>query len=82
MNKYFGVCVATVFLFAGGTVFTACKRGVETAAKAAAYHCPMHPTYVSDRPGDCPPLGPPWARTTGDKAGQFLLMNMVVVTEG
>lgn len=57
MNKYFGVCVATVFLFAGGTVFTACKRGVETAAKAAAYHCPMHPTYVSDRPGDCPICG-------------------------
>jgi membrane fusion protein, copper/silver efflux system len=23
-------------------------------AKAAKYHCPMHPTYVSDRPGDCP----------------------------
>ncbi|HEX5222818.1 MAG TPA: efflux RND transporter periplasmic adaptor subunit, partial [Verrucomicrobiae bacterium] len=20
----------------------------------AKYHCPMHPTYVSDRPGDCP----------------------------
>ena len=26
------------------------------AAKAGKpkYHCPMHPTYVSDRPGDCP----------------------------
>lgn len=56
MKKYFGVCVVTVFLVAGGTVFTACKRGVETAAKAA-YHCPMHPTYVSDRPGDCPICG-------------------------
>ncbi len=21
------------------------------------YHCPMHPTYVSDRPGDCPICG-------------------------
>lgn len=57
MKKYFGVVVATVFLIAGGTVFFACKRGVEKAANAATYHCPMHPTYVSDRPGDCPICG-------------------------
>jgi RND family efflux transporter MFP subunit len=25
--------------------------------EAAQYHCPMHPTYVSDRPGDCPICG-------------------------
>lgn len=24
------------------------------SAAATKYHCPMHPTYVSDRPGDCP----------------------------
>jgi membrane fusion protein, copper/silver efflux system len=24
---------------------------------ATPYHCPMHPTYVSDRPGDCPICG-------------------------
>lgn len=23
-------------------------------AKAQKYHCPMHPTYISDKPGDCP----------------------------
>lgn len=23
-------------------------------AKAALYHCPMHPSYTSDKPGDCP----------------------------
>lgn len=23
----------------------------------ARYHCPMHPTYVSDKPGDCPICG-------------------------
>ena len=21
------------------------------------YHCPMHPTYISDKPGDCPICG-------------------------
>ncbi len=24
---------------------------------AQRYHCPMHPTYISDRPGDCPICG-------------------------
>jgi Cu(I)/Ag(I) efflux system membrane fusion protein len=30
--------------------------GAPAAAPAAAarYHCPMHPTYVSDKPGECP----------------------------
>ncbi|MEP0828102.1 MAG: efflux RND transporter periplasmic adaptor subunit [bacterium] len=26
-------------------------------AKAAQYHCPMHPTYISNQPGDCPICG-------------------------
>jgi membrane fusion protein, copper/silver efflux system len=33
---------------------TACREGAETHAR---YHCPMHPTYISDRPGDCPICG-------------------------
>jgi RND family efflux transporter MFP subunit len=28
-----------------------------TTARATRYHCPMHPTMVSDRPGDCPICG-------------------------
>lgn len=32
-----------------------CGNDGETGAKSSAkYHCPMHPTYVSDRAGDCP----------------------------
>jgi Cu(I)/Ag(I) efflux system membrane fusion protein len=27
------------------------------SAKAAVYHCPMHPSYTSDRPGECPICG-------------------------
>ena len=36
----------------------ACRRhggsGDLSVAAKALYHCPMHPTYVSDRPGTCP----------------------------
>jgi multidrug efflux pump subunit AcrA (membrane-fusion protein) len=27
------------------------------AGQAALYHCPMHPSYVSDKPGNCPICG-------------------------
>ncbi|MBP7149136.1 MAG: efflux RND transporter periplasmic adaptor subunit [Acidobacteria bacterium] len=33
----------------------ACAGGGDGAA--TRYHCPMHPTYTSDRPGDCPICG-------------------------
>lgn len=29
-------------------------NNASVAVKKQKYHCPMHPTYVSDRPGDCP----------------------------
>jgi Cu(I)/Ag(I) efflux system membrane fusion protein len=29
----------------------------ESATEAQKYHCPMHPTYVSDKPGECPICG-------------------------
>ena len=48
--------LAAVLLLAGG--LAACRRGGGAAAKTEAakpqYHCPMHPIYVSDRPGQCP----------------------------
>ncbi len=28
--------------------------GHDAHAKAQKYHCPMHPTYITDKPGDCP----------------------------
>jgi len=35
-------------------IVTGCDKSDSNSAKAAKYHCSMHPTYVSDRPGDCP----------------------------
>jgi membrane fusion protein, copper/silver efflux system len=37
-------------------------RGPLAPVRAAGYYCPMHPTYVSDRPGDCPICGMRLAR--------------------
>jgi membrane fusion protein, copper/silver efflux system len=34
--------------------FPACSK---SPALSMHYHCPMHPTYVSDKPGDCPICG-------------------------
>ncbi len=38
------------------------------ASQAARYHCPMHPTYVSDRAGDCPICGMRLVPVTGAAA--------------
>jgi membrane fusion protein, copper/silver efflux system len=47
--------VGTLALLVAVTVgLAACGGPPEQTVK---YHCPMHPTYVSDRPGDCPICG-------------------------
>jgi RND family efflux transporter MFP subunit len=38
-------------------------------AVATMYHCPMHPTYTSDRPGDCPICGMRLVPTVVSPAG-------------
>jgi membrane fusion protein, copper/silver efflux system len=35
-------------------LLAACSK---SGSAATQYHCPMHPTYVSDKPGDCPICG-------------------------
>jgi Cu(I)/Ag(I) efflux system membrane fusion protein len=48
--------LTAALVLSGG--LAACRRGSDTAAATQAaktqYHCPMHPSYVSDRPGQCP----------------------------
>lgn len=52
---------AGALLVGGGAAVVVATKGTGTApgqvAKAARYHCPMHPTYTSDKPGDCPICG-------------------------
>jgi Cu(I)/Ag(I) efflux system membrane fusion protein len=48
--------LAALLLAAG--LCLACGDGAAGAATAApSYHCPMHPDYVKDGPGDCPICG-------------------------
>ena len=48
---FFALCV-------GGLVVTFQRlRPISPGAITALYHCPMHPSYTSNRPGDCPICG-------------------------
>lgn len=42
--------IALVFAMA----LAGCRKSDSAQAGGQRYHCPMHPTYVSERPGDCP----------------------------
>jgi RND family efflux transporter MFP subunit len=66
--------VVALAVVGAGAFLLLTRRGGQPASQAVAtarYHCPMHPTYVSDKPGDCPICGmklvpiEPEARTTG-----------------
>lgn len=37
-----------------GVVLAGCGKNPQADVK---YHCPMHPTFISDKPGDCPICG-------------------------
>lgn len=51
--------VLAIVLLGVGVLSTSCGRQGQRAGAAAdqQYHCPMHPTYVADRAGDCPICG-------------------------
>jgi Cu(I)/Ag(I) efflux system membrane fusion protein len=60
-----GVAIGAALMAAAGLLFLERGAGAPAgggpgspaAARQAAYHCPMHPTMVSDRPADCPICG-------------------------
>lgn len=55
------IALTLAFAFAG------CKKS-DSAKAGQKYHCPMHPTYIADRPGDCPICGMKLVLIKDDKA--------------
>ncbi|MFL5302551.1 MAG: efflux RND transporter periplasmic adaptor subunit [Anaeromyxobacteraceae bacterium] len=49
---FLSVCSAILTIFPG-----AVANAAADAPAVAQYHCPMHPSYVDDRKGDCPVCG-------------------------
>lgn len=61
------VCALT--LLAGCRKSDSSPAGPADAAAGKKYHCPMHPTYVSGRPGDCPICGMKLVPIGADQSG-------------
>jgi RND family efflux transporter MFP subunit len=58
-NFFIGFVLAGVLVSGGYWIISRqnSAQGPATSPKAQKYHCPMHPEYVSDKPGDCPICG-------------------------
>ncbi len=56
-NWIFIILLAAVAGFGTAGCNRASAPAQHSAGQKAKFHCPMHPTYVSDRPGDCPICG-------------------------
>jgi RND family efflux transporter MFP subunit len=58
-NFFIGFILAGVLVSGGYWIIIRqnATQGPGTSSKAQKYYCPMHPEYISDRPGDCPICG-------------------------
>ncbi|MBE2251905.1 MAG: efflux RND transporter periplasmic adaptor subunit [Myxococcus sp.] len=52
----------------GALIATSMKGAVAAPKQAANYHCPMHPSIVSDHPGECPICGMKLVKLEGPAA--------------
>ena len=55
------VLLGALLVLAGGATVVSCRHHAgektEGAGKETIYHCPMHPNYLSNKPGTCPICG-------------------------
>ena len=59
-NFILGFLMSTVLLAGGYFAYrhwSGKTSGGKVEQAKTMYHCPMHPTYISDKPGDCPICG-------------------------
>jgi membrane fusion protein, copper/silver efflux system len=58
-NFFIGFILASVLVSGGYWIISRHNgaQGPATSQKVQKYHCPMHPQYISDKPGDCPICG-------------------------
>jgi Cu(I)/Ag(I) efflux system membrane fusion protein len=52
-----GIIVALMLALPAGYLVIRHTTGTSAQKTAVRYHCPMHPGYISDKPGDCPVCG-------------------------
>lgn len=67
-----GMCVFALVMVLG---YFGMTPWAADGGAGAQYHCPMHPTYVSNQPGDCPICGMSLV-PIGDKSGDAASMDM------
>lgn len=67
-----GMCVFALVMVLG---YFGMTPWAADGGAGAQYHCPMHPTYVSNQPGDCPICGMSLV-PIGDKGGDASSMDM------
>jgi len=58
-NFFIGFILASVLVSGGYWIISRhnAAQGLATSPEVQKYHCPMHPQYISDKPGDCPICG-------------------------
>ena len=49
-----GVVIIVVIAALAAGAYVVAHRPPHAQQAKAVYYCPMHPTYTSDRPGNCP----------------------------
>lgn len=60
-----------VFIFnIGRHILKGASSAKSESAEKQMYHCPMHPTYISDKPGDCPICGMKLVKMEKSPTGQ------------